>query len=239
MFFRISQDARNMNGLGKTFCTAWSRKRINATLVIIFLCITQMVGAYGMDVYATTYLDLVLPAYRRIILSSLGLASVWTCFCVIDRINRRSFLFVISILGSSISCLMLALLTLAGQNMKNRQACYVITILVPASLLAFYYMIYTLGLTPIFPVLTGEIFPSRYKTTAVCICISFIYFSSMLIQFIFELVYAEQGYHLTFASFAIFGALGIPFMIMFLPETQGKALCAIQDEFGEFTLIIS
>ncbi|XP_043278115.1 uncharacterized protein [Venturia canescens] len=147
LFFHISQDVSAMKGSRNSFFSVTSRKRRNPALVLIFLCITQMVGAYGINDNAKMLLDRELPAYRRMILSSSNFVSLLTWFFVIDRINRRSVLLVISVFGSSLTCLILALITLVGSRVDNYYGCY--STLLPASLLVLYYMVSTLGLTPI------------------------------------------------------------------------------------------
>ncbi|KAK0178407.1 hypothetical protein PV328_002357 [Microctonus aethiopoides] len=51
----------------------------------------------------------------------------------------------------------------------------------------------SLGLTPILPLLTGDVFPNRIKTITVGLCISVIYLGAMINQIVFELLDAHKG----------------------------------------------
>lgn len=219
--------------------SASSRKGKYATAAIIFLCITQMVGAYGMDDYSKNFMNDILPHYGRVVIASLDLCSVAVCLCVIEKFGRRQILLTISIVGSSISCLIMGVVTLTQYDTSIRNAVQKPPYLLPAAILGLYYLVYTLGLTPILPVMTGEIFPSRGKTMVLGFCISFIYFCSIVIQALFETLNARQGSDLAFATFALVGSLGIPVAFLFVPETRGKTLNEIQNDLDDCTILVS
>ncbi|KAK0181759.1 hypothetical protein PV327_004013 [Microctonus hyperodae] len=53
----------------------------------------------------------------------------------------------------------------------------------------------SLGLTPILPLLTGDVFPNRIKTIAAGLCISVIYLGAMINQIVFELLDAHRVWY--------------------------------------------
>ena len=198
-----------------------------------------MIGAYGMADYSKSFLNILLPNYGRIVIAAIDVFSVGIGLFMIETFGRRSILLAISIVGSSIACLVLAIFTLTEYSKVDSQEATERSMLLPGSIIALYYTVYSLGLTPIMPIITGEIFPSRDKTIVLSFCISFIYFSSIIIQSTFEILNAKQGSNFAFASFAIVGSLGIPVVFIFLPESNVKPLNEIQYELQDFTILIS
>lgn len=97
--------------------------------------------------------------------------------------------------------------------------------------LGLYYVIYSLGLTPVLPIVTGEIFPSRAKTAAVGICACLLYLVAFWVQRSYEALNDYTSSCITFGSFTLMGSIGLPFALALLPEANGKSLTQIQNDF--------
>ena len=102
--------------------------------------------------------------------------------------------------------------------------------ILPVSVLCIYYSIYALGLTPVLPIVTGEIFPSQAKTAAVGICTSLVYLFAFCMQRSYETLNQRTSSCLAFATFSMLGSIALPFALTLLPETKGKSLLQIQSE---------
>lgn len=216
--------------------TGYSRKTW-ATLIMIILFISQMVGGYAMDEYTEKFVDELLPIYGRILLSTLDLLSIGLCVYLIEKVGRKPLL-LLSISGSSASCLILAIDALIHETSYGTISDYnerVIT----SVIVVMYCTAYSLGLTPILPLLTGEVFPNRIKTIAVGLCISVIYLSVMINQSIFETLNAKRGMYVAFIAFSVIGSLGLFSVFLFLPETTAKSLHEIQSELDTFPIFMS
>jgi MFS transporter, SP family, arabinose:H+ symporter len=83
---------------------------------------------------------------------------------------------------------------------------------------------FAISIGPVMWVLFSELFPNAIRAVA----ISFVGFInsgiSFLVQLIFPWEIANFGSSLTFLLYGIFGAVGLLFIIMALPETKGKTL---------------
>lgn len=107
----------------------------------------------------------------------------------------------------------------------------------PVAILCVYYGIYALGLTPILPIVTGEIFPSREKTTAVGICTSLMYLAAFCMQRSYEALNHRTSSCLAFTCFTVLGSAGLPFVVVLMPETKGKSLSQIQNELENIVMV--
>lgn len=202
-------------------------------MILPILCISQIVGGHAMDDYAEYFIDDVIPNYGRVLLASLDVISVAVCLYAIEKVGRRPLL-IISTSVSALCCLILAIyrVTLAMQNTKEKMV-------VPTTIVVIYYSVYSLGLTPVLPVLTGEIFPSRMKTVAVGLTMMLVYLVAATMQMIYMYLNETAGGCWGFVIFALVGSIGLPLAASSLPETRGKSLSQIQADMENVPVVIS
>ncbi|KAG7203445.1 hypothetical protein KM043_013510 [Ampulex compressa] len=204
-------------------------------VILPILCISQMIGGYAMDDYAEEVINIVVPHYGKILLATLDVLSVGICLYMIEKVGRKPLL-MLSVFASAICCFALGIYRYVGQlqcqTVKGHMA-------LPVGLISVYYAVYCLGLTPILPILTGEIFPCRVKTVAVSCCMMIVYLFAVIMQRLYVLLIHKAGSCLAFAIFALLGSAGIPLALASVPETKGKSLYQIQGELAYVGVIIS
>lgn len=181
----------------------------------MFLCCTQIIGNYAMDLYTDYYIDTIFPSYGFIFVPFLNVVSIGICIYLIGKIGRGPVLYL-SLFGYTISCLVLALDTLID-NIYSYYNYYCIHNYLMAIVFLLYRGSSSLGLIPFIPLLTGELFPNRIKTIAIGFFISGIYLATMISQVIFEIINFEKGSDIAIMSF---GSLSIIFVYLFISKIQ-------------------
>ncbi|XP_066590211.1 facilitated trehalose transporter Tret1-like isoform X2 [Prorops nasuta] len=232
-FLKLEQDSQRRPSLRSIF---WpERVKKSVAIILPILCISQMVGGHAMDDYAEEVVNIVVPHYGKLLLSSLDVLSVGICLYMIDKVGRKPLL-MISIIGSGLCCFSLAIFRYFGQDqcrsINNK-------IEISVGIVIVYYSVYSLGLIPILPILTGELFPSRIKTIAVGLCMAFVYLAAAGMQSLYWFFYVRSGTCLAFAAFAMSGSLGCPLAVTSMPETKGKSLYEIQGEIESIAVVMS
>ncbi|XP_063982585.1 uncharacterized protein LOC135165326 isoform X2 [Diachasmimorpha longicaudata] len=187
--FQATERPRTETTLKLVVTSSW--RRIPASITMLLLCISQMVGGYAMNAYTKQFLNNVNPEISKIIVACLDLISVGLCVFLIEKIGRKPLL-MFSIGGSSICCLILAIDAILYQA-NNNHLLYSSEKLVTLSIIIIYYASYSLGVVPILPLLTGEVFSSKMKTISISICISSFYLAAMIIEGIFETITFKKG----------------------------------------------
>lgn len=204
-------------------------------LILPLLCLSQMMGSYAMNNYLERVLKLFVPRYEYVVLSSMNVISVGICLYTIEKIGRKPLL-IISIVGSAICCLLLAI-----HKLIQRQDCESLIkgeLVIPLVLILAYYTVYFFGLIPLLPILAGEIFPNRVKTVAAGICVSMVYVAALSVQSVYEFMKEKTNSCSAFGCFAILGSIGLPLILTFLPETKGKSLYKIQSEMDTISILM-
>lgn len=90
---------------------------------------------------------------------------------------------------------------------------------------------FAISLGPVTWALLSEIFPNRIRGLAISIAGTFNALVSAIIVTIFPAELAKFGTGATFMIFALLCALGLLFVIKYVPETKGKSLEEIQEMF--------
>lgn len=232
-FFNVGQDSsprKTLCQLLKLMCTKFW------LISIPILCLCQLTGSYAMDTYTEHIINIAIPHYGRVVISCVNVVSVGACLFMIDNVDRRSML-TISVLGSAMCCFVIAIYRLVEEDQyRDSSRSHLV---VPVVMVVIYYIVCSLGIMPILPVLTGEIFPRRVKTIAISFCIMFVYVTEVAVDRLYSLLHVKTGECLTFVVFAFCGSVGMPLAMLSLPETRGKSLSQIQDEFEDVLVVLS
>jgi|SaaInl0LU_22_DNA_1037365.scaffolds.fasta_scaffold06737_3 sugar porter (SP) family MFS transporter len=91
---------------------------------------------------------------------------------------------------------------------------------------------FAMSLGPVMWVLFSEIFPNHIRGIAISIVTVVNSLCSFLVQLIFPWELSNFGPVITFLSYAVVAAIGLIFVLFFLPETKGKSLEAIANELS-------
>lgn len=91
---------------------------------------------------------------------------------------------------------------------------------------------FAMSLGPVMWVLFSEIFPNHIRGIGISIVTVINSLCSFLIQLIFPWELSNFGPVITFLSYAVVAALGLLFVFRYLPETKGKSLEAVANEFS-------
>lgn len=92
---------------------------------------------------------------------------------------------------------------------------------------------FALSLGPVMWVLLSEIFPNRFRGIAISVVGFVNSFTSWVIQFVFPIELATLGNTVTYALFAGFAVLGWVYLYRKLPETKGKSLEELEQQFQQ------
>lgn len=140
---------------------------------------------------------------------------------LLDRAGRRPLLLV-GIIG------MIATLTALGVDFmipsSERGWIAVICLMVYVGCFAF-------SLGPIFWLMISEIYPLRVRGRAMSIATVGNWGSNLLITFTFPLLIAAVGNSITFWVYAVMGVLALIFSFVLVPETKGRTLEEIEEQW--------
>jgi sugar porter (SP) family MFS transporter len=94
---------------------------------------------------------------------------------------------------------------------------------------------YAMSLAPVTWVVISEIFPNRIRGAAVSVAVSALWISSFALTFTFPLINAAIGSSGAFWLYAVICLLGFWFVKREVPETKGKTLEEIEEQFARST----
>ena len=82
--------------------------------------------------------------------------------------------------------------------------------------------------------LLSEIFPMAIRGFAMGIAVFVLWCINALISFVFSILVEATGSTLTFGLFALSNFCSFLFVKKYCPETRGRSLEELEDDFGEF-----
>ncbi|XP_058792092.1 uncharacterized protein LOC131664762 isoform X2 [Phymastichus coffea] len=245
----VDEEFRSMEAMfNRSFSKGTGRRRLLESLcpgstrplglaAVPVLCVSQMLGLVALTDYAEQLVESICPYSRGLLTSFVDVASSVLCVFAIERFGRRALLFF-TVVGCGLCCLALAL-----YHLTRGEQCYAQELLaadhrtLPTVVLCVYYGIYALGLTPVLPIVTAEIFPCRAKAAAVGICTSLLYFVAFCTRRSYEALNQYTSSCFAFACFAMLGSIALPFVVAALPETAPTSLLQMQTELDNGVVI--
>ncbi|OYV39323.1 MAG: hypothetical protein B7Z80_07620 [Rhodospirillales bacterium 20-64-7] len=133
---------------------------------------------------------------------------------LVDRIGRKALFFVgLSTMG--------AMLVLLGAAFATGPAQWGIGVML---ILLVYVAAYSISISPLFWLMSAEVFPNRLRGLGSSCCTVANWSSNLLISVTFLSAVGALGKDVTFWIYAAFAALGIVFVAKFVPETKGRPL---------------
>lgn len=206
-----------------TLLEPWARP---ALIVGVGLAILQQAtGINTVIYYAPTILNSVGLGQLTSILATVGIGIVNVIFTVValsqvDRLGRRPLL-LISVAGMTVMLAALGLLfqlpSLSG-----------ITGWVAVVCLGLFVAFFALGLGPIFWLMIGEIYPLQVRGTGEGIASLANWGANLIITLTFLSLVQLIGRGFTFWLYAVVGVIAFVFIYLWVPETKGRSLEAIE-----------
>jgi MFS family permease len=144
---------------------------------------------------------------------------VFGTIALVDVLGRK-LLFYIGLTGMGS---MLVLLGLAFRVGPERWGVGVLVVLL------VYVAFYSLSISPLFWLMTAELFPNRLRGVGASISSTSNWTANLLISITFLTLIDVLGKSWTFWVYAIFAALGVLFVARFVPETKGRPLEHIEE----------
>uniref|UniRef100_A0AC34QU67 Major facilitator superfamily (MFS) profile domain-containing protein n=1 Tax=Panagrolaimus sp. JU765 TaxID=591449 RepID=A0AC34QU67_9BILA len=226
----IKEAALNAREGTATFKELFTRKdlRIPLCVSILVMIAQQFTGctavfAYSTDMFVNANLDISTARF-----ATLGIGIVYFLFAcsspfLIEKKGRR-FLSLFQLTGCSVALAFLAVFTFVQQKSNNEWASY-------GSILALvaYMSIYGVG-SPIPWMITGELFNTKFRATAVTVAV----FTAWTFAFIVSSLYLPfqqlVGVSFSYLPFIVVSIFSIAFIYFLLPETREKNVDDIVSE---------
>ena len=151
---------------------------------------------------------------------------------LVQKVSRRAH----SMICSSVMGLSTAILGLTLYLKSEGEESQILNIL-PIICVTFYMFAFGAGAGPLMFVFVGELLPPEYKVlSGVLFSISFLSMFVVTQTFSFLLVLlTPSGTYWLYASFSLLTTL---FLLFFLPETKGKTLLEIQEDFKKKKIVV-
>lgn len=143
---------------------------------------------------------------------------VFGTIALVDVLGRKA-LFYLGLAGMT---LMLALLGLAFEVGPSAFGGWVLIFLL------VYVACYSLSISPLFWLMSAEVFPNRLRAAGASYCTVANWSANLLVTVTFLSLVGAVGKAVTFWIYMVMGVLAIGFVARFVPETKGRPLEAIE-----------
>ncbi|XP_051893149.1 solute carrier family 2, facilitated glucose transporter member 6 [Pristis pectinata] len=254
--YREIQESLNKN-VNKMSCTDLRQAFIyKPMLITLFMRVFQQLSGItvilvNMQLIFDSTSVILKGSYDTVLVGAVRLVSVSIAAWVMDKAGRRKLLFVSGII-MFISTLTLGVYikldeirsnTTNMHNSSNVESGHLITgqlfqhkiekwlTLIPLISLMVYIFGYALGWGPITWLLMSEILPIKVRGLMSGLCVIVSWITAFILTQWFLPVKRSFGLAVPFLFFCVISVLGIIFTAVCIPETKGKTLEQIEDEF--------
>jgi sugar porter (SP) family MFS transporter len=209
---------------GATWTELFSPAILSVLLIGIALAILQqwsginIIFNYAEEVYHNAGYEVSGILFNIVITGAVNFVFTFVALGLVDRFGRRA-LMLFGCAGIALSHTVLGFTYRSG--IKGLPI-----LLFTLCAIGFY----ALSLAPVTWVLISEIFPNRVRGAAVSVSVSALWIASFLLAFTFPLLNRALGPSGTFWIYASICFMGFLFIYLYVPETKGKTLEAIERE---------
>jgi MFS transporter, SP family, major inositol transporter len=206
---------------------AWMRRVL--WIGIGLAIVQQATGINTVNYYAPTILDAAgvgtsAALVLTIAVGVVGVGGTVLGIYLLGHVNRRP-LVMTGFIGVAAGHLILALMFLLPES---RLRAYLILL----GMLVVVFFVQTFIGTLIW-LLLSEIFPMTIRGFAMGAAVFILWTTNTIISFVFPLLVGALGATLTFGLFAVVNACSLWFVWKFCPETRGRTLEELEDDFRE------
>ena len=194
-------------------------------------CFIHLTGVNSIMYYGTQILsESGFSTQASIVANTLnGLTSVIAVLVgvrLMTRVRRRKMLLV----GFCGTTTALSLITISSMTLSGTEFFPYIIL----SLTVFFLAFMQSCLGPVFWCILPEIIPLKLRGLGMGICVLFVWMTNFVIGLVFPVLLSSIGLEYTFMIFMIIGIFAVLFTKVFVPETKGKSLEAIEQEFQNY-----
>lgn len=202
-----------------------SRYRRPAIVGIVLAIFVQISGINTIIDYAPIILKaagnpLDTALFQTFIIGFINFAFTFVAIFTIDKVGRKP-LYVIGAAGMTISLALLGLGFLVGFAEG----------IVGLVLILFFIAFFAAFIGPVFWVLMSELFPEQIRGTAISIAVFTNWLTNFIVVLFFPYVLKNAGGAATFFFLAFMALLMLIFTKKFVPETKGKTLEEIDQQW--------
>lgn len=197
------------------------------TIVLIIYLITASTGYEAITAFASMAFsssEMLTENEFTILLGFLQLVAVCISSCVIERINRRTFI-LISFSLCAVVLLCTTVLYYINDNITPIDNFSWLTFVTITSYTTIYAAVY-----PAIYIIRGELFPLSVKAIGGCLSITGNSVVGFLTTRVFLVVSQYCGMFANFLVFTVFSFVTVFYVHLVLPETRGKTLLEIQEQ---------
>ena len=145
---------------------------------------------------------------------------------LMTKVRRRKMLLV----GFTGTTTALFLITISSMTLSDSEIFPYIIL----SLTVFFLAFMQSCLGPVFWCILPEIIPLKLRGLGMGICVLFVWMTNFVIALVFPVLLSTIGLQYTFMIFMIIGVFAVIFTNVFVPETQGKSLEEIEQQFQNY-----
>lgn len=173
----------------------------------------------------------------NVITGTVNVAFTLVAIALVDRIGRRPLLMVGGLGQAVMLAVMAGVFATAGEGQTGdlmlSGAAGAVALVAAMGFVAFF----ALSWGPIMWVMLGEMFPNRFRGSALAVCGLAQWGSNFLITITFPILLASIGLGASYGIYAAFGVVAFVFVRRFVEETRGKTLEQMSREHEDASMM--
>jgi major inositol transporter-like SP family MFS transporter len=177
---------------------------------------------YGTTILESTGLGVSASIVATISLGAISVIGVTVGIILLGKFNRRPLL-VFGFASVATAHVVLALSFLVPESTFR-------SYLILGAMLTFMFCMQTFA-GPLVRLMLAEIFPTIIRGFAVGISVACLWAANTFISFVFPIVAEGLGSTPVFLVFAVINAISLSFVVKYVPETRGRTLEELEDDF--------
>ncbi|MFC9769856.1 MULTISPECIES: sugar porter family MFS transporter [unclassified Pseudarthrobacter] len=154
---------------------------------------------------------------------AVSVAAATTGMALLGRVRRRPML-ITGLAGTSLSLLLIGIVSLVTEPGMLRAVLFL-------GLMATFLAFMQGSIGPVTWLMLSEMFPLTLRGAGMGVCVFALWMVNFLIGLFFPVLVSLIGISGTFFIFVALGAAGLVFLKVYMPETKGKSLEELEEEF--------